>query len=239
MQPYSSQYGLALGRKFLQFGELGKDYIPSPDAPNTYKELIHEWQRVCSRVPGEARVPLRVYDGGSDTSIYGSPEANYAFRYFHDLVHCQLQTEFDIAGEIHTARVQEVMLGSLSAEEAWVFRIDTIGQSLYHTMTGEFVEDQAEFVQWVYMDVRCHSPLLAEEGLNELEILTKSVMAYTGHSMSNTYGQGRPQATFTLPAIECYTEDQRADAEDLLMDNNILKTDCTIAAAAFLLKEQY
>lgn len=57
--------------------------------------------------------------------------------------------------------------------------------------------------------------------------------------MNNTYGQGRPQGTFTLPAIETYTEDQRADAEDLLMDNCILKTDATLAAAAFLLKEQY
>ena len=57
--------------------------------------------------------------------------------------------------------------------------------------------------------------------------------------MNNTYGQGRPQTTFTLPTIETYTEDERADAEDLLMDNSILKTDATLAAAAFILKEQY
>lgn len=181
MQPYSTQYGLALGRKFLQFGELGKDYIPSPDAPNTYKELIQEWQRVCSRVPGEARVPLRVYDGGSGTSIYGSPEANYAFRYFHDLVHCQLQTEFDIAGEIHTARVQEAMLGSLSVEEAWVFRIDTIGQSLYHTIAGDFVEDQAEFVQSVYEDVRMIQECYPHDDENELQVLTRAVRLHDNH----------------------------------------------------------
>ena len=178
MKPYSAEYGLSLGRKFLQFGELGKDYIPSPNAPNTYKELIQEWQRVCSRVPGEARVPLRVYDGGSDTSIYGSPEANYAFRYFHDLVHCQLQTEFDIAGEIHTARVQEAMLGSLSVEEAWVFRIDTIGQSLYHTMTGNFVEDQADFVHCVYEHVRIIRECCPRDDENELQVLTRAVRCY-------------------------------------------------------------
>jgi hypothetical protein len=176
MQPYSTQYGLVLGRKFLQLGELGKDYIPSPNAPSTFKELMQEWHTCCTAgLLSGTRVPLRVYDGGSDTSIYGSPEANYAFRYFHDLVHCQLQTEFDIAGEIHTARVQEAMLGSLSAEEAWVFRIDTTGQALYHTMTGEFVEDQADFVQSVYEDVRMIRECYPHDDENELQVLTRAV----------------------------------------------------------------
>ena len=57
--------------------------------------------------------------------------------------------------------------------------------------------------------------------------------------MSNTYGQGRLQATITLPAIECYTEDEVGAAEEFISDNFVVLSDDTLAAAAFLLKEQY
>lgn len=58
-------------------------------------------------------------------------------------------------------------------------------------------------------------------------------------SNSNTYGQGRPQATFPIPVKECYTQQVLSDAEDFLADNGILLSLATLAAAAFLLSEQY
>lgn len=57
--------------------------------------------------------------------------------------------------------------------------------------------------------------------------------------MSNTYDQGRPKPTFTLPTIECYSPAQVAAAEEFIADNYMLTSDDTLAAAAFLLSEQY
>ena len=45
--------------------------------------------------------------------------------------------------------------------------------------------------------------------------------------------------TFPIPVKECYTQQVLSDAEDFLADNGILKTPATLAAAAFLLSEQY
>ena len=56
---------------------------------------------------------------------------------------------------------------------------------------------------------------------------------------NNTYGQGRPEPTFTLPTIECYSPAQVAAAEEFIADNCMLTSDATRAAAAFLLSEQY
>lgn len=47
------------------------------------------------------------------------------------------------------------------------------------------------------------------------------------------------QATVLIPAKEWYTQQVLSDAEDFLADNGILKTPATLAAAAFLLSEQY
>lgn len=45
--------------------------------------------------------------------------------------------------------------------------------------------------------------------------------------------------TFPIPVKECHTQQVLSDAEDFLADNGILKTPATLAAAAFLLSEQY
>lgn len=179
MKPYSPQYGLSLGRVFQQFGELGKDYIPSPNAPNTFEELMQEWHACCTAgLLSGTRVPFRVYAGDSGTSIYGTPEANYAFRYMHDIVHVQLGLEFDVADEIATAKAQLRMLGPLTKEEIRTFLIDTAGQALYHVMTGEFVEDQAAFVQSVYEDMRIIQECYPHDQENEIQILTRAVRLY-------------------------------------------------------------
>ena len=179
MKPYSTQYGLSLGRLFLQFGELGKDYIPSPNAPSTFKDLMQEWHTCCTAgLLSGTRVPFRVYGGDSDTSIYGTPEANYAFRYMHDIVHVQMGLEFDIASEIATAKAQLRMLGPLTKEEIRTFLIDTAGQALWSTITGDFLEDQSVFVHWVYEDMRMIQARCPSDNENDIQLLTRSVRNY-------------------------------------------------------------
>lgn len=173
MKPYSPQYGLSLGRIFQQFGVLGKDYIPHPDAPNTFPDLMRAHRECCL-----SGAPLPVFNGGCEDTIYGTPEANYAFRYMHDTVHVLMGLEFDVADETAAARAQLRMLGPLTKEEIRTFLIDSAGQALYHVMTGEFVEDQATFVQSVYEDMRMIQECYPHDQENELQILTRAVRLY-------------------------------------------------------------
>ena len=159
MKPYSPAYGLTLGHLFQQFGVLNEDYAPTQDAPNTFPALMQAYRYSC--VSGD---PLPVFNGECEDTIYGSPEANYAFRYMHDVVHVQLGLEFDVADEIAAAKAQRRMLGHLTPEEERVFFIDTIGQSLWHTITGDFLENQEVFVHWVYEDMRMHQSECAKQG---------------------------------------------------------------------------
>jgi hypothetical protein len=174
MHPYSPQYGLSLGRIFQQFGIMGEDYIPHPDAPSTFPDLLRVYRECAS-----TRTPFPVYDGGCENTIYGTPEANYAFRYLHDTVHALTGLEFDVASEIATAKAQLRMLGPLAKEEIRTFLIDTAGQALWVAMTGEFLVDQSMFVEWVYTEMCRQDGLYANtpQG-NEIELLTLAVRNY-------------------------------------------------------------
>lgn len=173
MKPYSPSYGLSLGQKFLQRGTLGVDYVPSADAPNTYHDLMEEYFSAA----GERR-PMRVYSGGCDNTVFGSPEANYAFRYMHDVIHAVNRLEFDICGEIQATMLQLECLGRIPPEESRVFLIDVAGQALYHTMVGEFVEDQAGFCRQVYEDMFMIEECYPHDKENEIQLLTRAVRLY-------------------------------------------------------------
>ena len=172
---YSPEFGISLGKKILAWCE-HSSIVPDPveDAPSTYQELRQWW---CTSA-GASR--FRVFSGNSDTSIYGSPEANYAFRAMHDYLHLVYRYEFDLLGELKTALKQEARLGCLSAEEQLVFRVDTIGQSLYHFLSGGgYVEDQRGFCAWVYREVQFlkanRDPALGE---NDMQHLQNAVFSY-------------------------------------------------------------
>lgn len=176
MNPYSPAYGLSLGQKFMRLGTIGVHYVPVPDAPNTYGALMEEYFSAA----GEMR-PMRVYSGGADSSVYGSPEANYAQRYVHDIIHAVNRWGFDVGGEVQTATRQRMVLGTLTDEESRVLLIDVAGQVLYHVMTGKFVEDQAAFCQRVYEDMltieECDPGSINE---NDIQIMTRAVRLYVG-----------------------------------------------------------
>jgi hypothetical protein len=185
MNPYSPIYGLSLGRKILKWVDpagLGRlPYEPSEDAPSTYSELIREYNACLS----SNKRKFRVYSGGCETSIYGSPEANHAFRYMHDFLHCTLQQGFDLYGETKVARQQGRMLGCMSVEDGWTFGIDTIGQALYSFLAGgRFLEDQEAFVHWCYEHVRANVKLQEQDRTsvyaieNDMQLLQLAVHAY-------------------------------------------------------------
>jgi hypothetical protein len=179
MKPYSPEYGLVLGRKIQGCTRGRLDYTPSGHAPSTLTGL-----KAAFKIHQASAAPLLVFKGGCETSIYGSPEANYAFRYLHDSIHAICELGFDLAAECNVADLQERRLGYLSPEESLTFRIDTIGQALYSFLSGgAFLQDQARFVGWVYEEVRrLRDNTPPEPDHNLMQHLQQAVLNYyQGH----------------------------------------------------------
>ena len=123
----------------------GTDWHAVPDAPG-------DWDTVRQQDPNGHIVVSSEY---SDSSIYGSPENNHAFRAWHDRTHLRLDRGFDDEGEyyvgnaqvnaVHRARHDDT---SLRNEDAMAIYYDTIGQIEYrNTHYGAFPTNQRAFVQ--------------------------------------------------------------------------------------------
>lgn len=139
---------------------LGFSYEPSEHAPNTLEEVKAEYSECLRR-----RRAFRVWSGGSDCTVYGSPEANYAFRFWHDVLHAQHGTAFDLEGEWRTADIHlETLRRRFGADslEVLVFTADTRAQSYYaHLTNGGFVVDQRGFVEHVVQGMARGEPMEA------------------------------------------------------------------------------
>lgn len=125
---------------------VGFGWRGDPAAPADLRSLLRAYAR--SRATG---LPLLVSDEHSETTIYGSIEANLAFRFWHDLTHVRLGRGFDLDGEIAVANAQLDVLragglgpGSLEHE---LFHADTLGQTLCGAATGDFPRDQLCFAR--------------------------------------------------------------------------------------------
>jgi hypothetical protein len=113
-------------------------------APQSYEELI-------ARL--ESGKPMLVYSGGSERTIYGCPEVNYAFRAWHDWCHWRGRHDFSFAGETAVCRMQGDHLLALYGEcprTLWWKRIlhaEVIEQREYFDEHGAFPDDQRAFVE--------------------------------------------------------------------------------------------
>jgi len=125
--------------------KVGFGYVDVPNAPNDYDELKTAWNASKS-----SRMALPVWNGQSDKTIYTNPGANYAFRFWHDVLHCVLNKGFTTAeeiaiGAIHVKEVQ-AEFGHDSLEAIMMYA-DTIGQSMYAACNGgQFPDDQMAWV---------------------------------------------------------------------------------------------
>jgi hypothetical protein len=123
---------------------VGFSYEEREDAPDTLQSIREAFLKSRNDRSG-----FPVYAGASDKTIYLSPEGNWAFRFWHDILHVihASNTTFEDEvklGWLHVQAVEkEFGKGSL---EARIMGWDTVGQSAYHVMMGNFPEDQREFV---------------------------------------------------------------------------------------------
>lgn len=112
------------------------------DAPGTFHDLLQTHQ---TRPYGDK---FPVYAGGSDQTIYDSPEANYAFRAWHDMLHIELNAPFSRLGEM-ACTIAQCTEPSLTDDERRILWVDIMGQFEYEQQHGHFPINQREFVRKV------------------------------------------------------------------------------------------
>ena len=113
-------------------------WIPDIDAPNNYKDLLTEYH-YC--INGGRN--FRVSSESSENTIYSSPYINYAFRAWHDRIHCENNLNFGLHDEIIVGQLQARKLDNLLA--TCILFADTAGQRIFYHRHKQFVQNQKLF----------------------------------------------------------------------------------------------
>lgn len=118
----------------------GIGMVAVADAPDTWEAL--------QAVDLTAGV-LPVWDGASGSTVYATPEDNYAFRYWHDMGHLRHGLSFTPDDEItlqhehHLPRVAAIVGTDSLAYR--LYHADTVGQIEYVMQHHRFPDDQLAF----------------------------------------------------------------------------------------------
>ena len=122
----------------------GFDWIPRPDAPSTHVDLCAAYAH--SERTGE---PLPVSSDNSGSVILCSPEANFAWRFVHDVAHVHKKLSFSLRDEYelalwHVGRLERDGFPPDSLEYAFL-KADTLGQVIINAVARRFPADQELF----------------------------------------------------------------------------------------------
>lgn len=147
-----SEYALLKARTRLGKFILGRAKCVGGPGYRATEFGISSWPdlRVQWRLSVLNNEPLPVWSGGSDKTIYLTPEINHASRYWHDATHIRLQADFSLSGELTVAAAQiefASMVFGPGSLEVLLLTADTVGQALHYAKSGMFVEDQLAFAR--------------------------------------------------------------------------------------------
>lgn len=121
-------------------------YVAVPDAPDTLAGIVAD-----HKLYGLNETAVRVWDGGSEFTIWGSAHNNYAFRAYHDSVHARCGYALDYQGEYLTALESDLdaRRANLNDEDRLVLFMEVVAQLEYEKKYGCFPLYQDEFMWWV------------------------------------------------------------------------------------------
>lgn len=98
---------------------------------------------------------------GSETSIYGNKYINTLARVWHDMMHLEYNLSFNSHDEKTVGKIQKEEVFKYFKEKGISYRgylagaliwIDIVEQVNYYNETGEFVENQVEFVRTKFLE---------------------------------------------------------------------------------------
>lgn len=107
-----------------------KGYDVSETAPNSYAALVQHYHDTGR---------MEVWSGGSDKTVFGSPEANYAFRAWHDGCHLRGMHAFTPAGE---QGAFEEMVSDVRSEYGHTPEADHMVNLLHEEIIGQLTYTQ-------------------------------------------------------------------------------------------------
>jgi len=119
-------------------------FLVVEEAPQTYEELIAHL---------DAHQSMLIWSGGSEKTIYGDPEVNYAFRAWHRWCHWRGRHDFSFEGEYAAYQTQAghlvTLYGDCPRTHWWhsILYAEIIGQHEYRDVHGHFPDDQRAFVE--------------------------------------------------------------------------------------------
>lgn len=125
-------------------GREGFAWVPRADAPSTYPDLSAAFAR--SKRSGAS---LPVSSENSASVILTSSEANFAWRFVHDVAHVEHDLSFSLPDEYELAlwHLSELERDGFSSDclEYAFLKADTLGQVIVNAVTRRFPADQELF----------------------------------------------------------------------------------------------
>ena len=140
-QPFSTSFNVAVNHIAARLWPKGFDVCNvAPSSLESLKNTVRENGR------------LTVWGGGSERTIFGDAETNYAFRAWHDWHHIDGDLPFTFEGEAEVCQRQLADLARLYGNDtmtqagwAALLVIEVIGQRAYEDRHGAFPDDQRAF----------------------------------------------------------------------------------------------
>lgn len=125
---------------------VGFRWVGIPDAPATYEDLVAQY-RHCRHTGN----PLPVSNQHCHDTIYWSgARVNMNLRYWHDVMHVNLELDFSLEGELELGHFHlEQLRAAGYSRDSLEYRIldaDMNGQTILVNLTGKFPKNQFIFV---------------------------------------------------------------------------------------------
>ena len=142
LKPFNTKFNVAVLRMAELVCPMGYDVVDN--APQSLPELTEHIARTRR---------ITVERSNSDATIFGCPEANWAFRAWHDWTHFIMQAPFTLEGELAVAHRQiedmyRVFGYCREADDfSWLILEEVYGQACYKEKYGNFPQDQREFAR--------------------------------------------------------------------------------------------
>lgn len=119
-----------------QIKTLAPPFVLLDNAPNSYQELLDKG------IDKDGKIIIS--SKASNTSIYGTPNANYLFRAWHDSLHLKYKKSFSLEDELFIAEKHVSLIkGKYEKNLIWC---DTFEQVKYWYKNKKYVDNQRAFV---------------------------------------------------------------------------------------------
>lgn len=152
-----------------RFFRWGMKPVPDHKAPRTLGQMHHKY--LCSK---SYEYPYPVSQDFCENTIYDSPNHNMVIRAWHDSHHIKLMIDTSFEGEVLLGQYGVLRIPEEEKDARVLYFCDSVGQTLYHEVSGKYPENQKEFVYELYRLLKPYNPL-TDFSIDALRAAVKSI----------------------------------------------------------------